>query len=245
MNVELYINEQLIETDPSISFPLTKQFADLTSPSDIITEYSKQIKVPMSATNDRALRNMKSLDSTSEWLAIFDPTRRLIFRLVYNNSNIMEGYCRVTSIVRRGNSGYYNIVLYGELSRVFHELRRLTFDPKDTNGELISRPFADVNCIAPNILLGMTEQNSMTGDRWHDIIGFVPAVARNKDFNNKSMQIGDSTYKELTELLDSNTAFGNTNVSSDSVVGDGLSARDMNELRSYAQLPFVRLMMTA
>ena len=239
MNVELYINEQLIETDPTISFPLTKQFADLMSPGDIITEYSKQIKVPFSKNNDEVLRNMKSLDSTSEWLGDVDPTRRLAFRLVYNNSNIMEGYCRVASIVRRGDSGYYNVVLYGELGRVFRELRRLSFDPKDTNGVLIPSPFADVNCIAPNILLGMTEQNSMTGDRWYDIIGFAPAVARNKDFNNKSKQIGDSTYEELTELLDSNTAFVSTNVSSDSVVGDGLTARDMNELRSYAQLPFV------
>ena len=150
----------------------------------------------------------------------------------------MEGYCRVASIVRRGDSGYYNIALYGELSRVFHELRRLTFDPKDTNGVLISSPFADVNCIAPNILLGMTEQNNMSGDRWHDIIGFVPNTARNKDFNNKSKEIGGSIY-ELTELLDSYTAFVSTNVSSDSVVGDGLTAREMNELRSYAQLPFV------
>lgn len=239
MNVELYINEELIETDPTISFPLTKQFADLTSPSDIITEYSKQIKVPMSATNDRVLRNMKSLDSTSEWLGVVDPTRRLSFRLVYNNSDIMRGYCRVASIVRRGDSGYYNIVLYGELGRLFRELRRLTFDPKDTNGELIGSPFGNVNCIAPNILLGMTEQNSMTSNRWHDIIGFAPNTARNKDFDNKMMQIGDSTFKELTELLDSNTAFVSTNVSSDSVVGDGLTARDMNELRSYAQLPFV------
>ena len=187
MNVELYINEELIETDPTITFPLTKQFADLTSPSDIITDYSKQIKVPMSATNDRVLRNMKSLDSTSVWLGDVDPTRRLPFRLVYNNSDIMSGYCRVASIVCRGDSGYYNIILYGELSRVFRELRRLTFDPEDTNGVLISSPFADVNCIAPNILLGMTEQNNMTGDRWYDIIGFVPNVVRNKDFNNKSL----------------------------------------------------------
>lgn len=134
---------------------MTKQFADLTSPSDIITEYSKQIKVPMSATNDRALGYMKSLDSMSEWLGNFDPTRRLSFRLVYNNSNIMEGYCRVTSIVRRGDSGYYNIVLYGELNRVFHELRRLTFDPKDTNGVLIPRLFADVVCNATNIYTGI------------------------------------------------------------------------------------------
>lgn len=134
---------------------MTKQFADLTSPGDIITEYSKQIKVPMSATNDRVLRNMKSLDSTSEWLGDVDPTRRLPFRLVYNNSDIMSGYCRVTSIVRRGDSGYYNIVLYGELGRVFRELRRLTFDPKDTNGVLISSPFADVTCTASNIHTGI------------------------------------------------------------------------------------------
>ena len=239
MNMELYINEQLIETDPTISFPLTKQFADLTSPSDIITEYSKQIKVPMSATNDRVLRNMKSLDSTSEWLGDVDPTRRLPFRLVYNNCDIMSGYCRVASIVRRGDSGYYNIVLYGELGRVFRELRRLTFDPEDTNGVLISSPFADVVCNTTNILTGITSEKNMTSNRWHDIIGFAPAVARNKDFNNKEMQIDEGTYKELTELLDSNTAFGSTNVSSDSVVGDGLTAREMNELRSYAQLPFV------
>lgn len=239
MNVELYINGELIETDPTISFPLTKQFADISSPSDIITEYSKQIKVPFSKNNDRVLHNMKSLDSMSEWLGDVDPTRRLSFRLVYNNSNIMEGYCRVVSIVRRGDSGYYNVVLYGELGRVFRELRRLTFDPEDTDGVLISSPFADVNCIAPNILTGITSDKSMTRNRWHDIIGFTVNVARNKDFNNKSMQIGDSTFKELTELLDSNTAFVSTNVSSDSVVGDGLTARDMNELRSYAQLPFI------
>lgn len=238
MNVELYINEELIETDPTISFPLTKQFADLSSPSDIITEYSKQIKVPFSENNDRVLCNMKSLDSTSEWLDNFDPTRRLSFRLVYNNSNIMEGYCRVMSIVRRGDSGYYNIVLYGELSRVFRELRRLTFDPKDTNGVLIPRLFADVTCNASNIYTGIKGQMSMTSNGWSSIIGFVPNTTRNKDFNNKSVEVS-GVIKELTEILDSNQSFIGTNVTSDSVVGDGLTARDMNELRSYAQLPFV------
>lgn len=146
----------MIETDPKNSFLLTKQFADLSSPADIITEYSKQIKVPFSKNNDEALSNMKSLDSISEWLDNLDPTRRLPFRLVYNNSIIMEGYCRVVSIVRRGDSGYYNIVLYGELGRVFRELRRLTFDPKDTNGVLIPRLFANVVCNASNILNGLT-----------------------------------------------------------------------------------------
>ena len=238
MNVELYINEELIETDPTISFPLTKQFADLSSPSDIITEYSKQIKVPFSENNDRALGYMKSLDSMSEWLANSDPTRRLPFRLVYNNSNIMEGYCRVTSIVRRGDSGYYNIVLYGELGRVFRELRRLTFDPKDTNGVLIPRLFANVVCNATNIYTGIKGQMSMTNNGWSSIIGFVPVVGRNKDFNNKSVEVS-GVIKELTEILDSNQSFIGTNVTSDSVVGDGLTARDMNELRSYAQLPFV------
>lgn len=155
MNVEMYINGELIETNPTISFLLTKQFADITSPSDIITEYSKQIKVPFSKNNDRVFRNMKSLDSTSEWLGDVDPTRRLPFRLVYNNSDIMSGYCRVASIVRRSDSGYYNVVLYGELGRVFRELRRLTFDPKDTNGVLIKSPFADVTCNATNILKGI------------------------------------------------------------------------------------------
>ena len=238
MNVELYINEELIETDPKISFPLTKQFADFTSPSDIITEYSKQIKVPFSRNNDRVLCDMKSLDSISEWLENVDPTRRLPFRLVYNNSNIMEGYCRVTSIVRRGDSGYYNVVLYGELGRVFRELRRLTFDPKDTNGVLIPRLFADVVCNATNINTGIKGQMSMTGKGWSSIIGFVPNTTRNKDFNNKSVEVS-GVIKELTEILDSNQSFIGTNVTSDSVVGDGLTARDMNELRSYAQLPFV------
>lgn len=238
MNVELYINEQLIEIDPTISFPLTKQFADLSSPSDIITQYSKQIKVPFSKNNDEVLCNMKSLDSTSEWLGDVDPTRRLPFRLVYNNSNIMKGYCRVVSIVRRGDSGYYNIVLYGELGRVFRELRRLTFDPKDTNGVLIPRLFGNVVCNATNIHTGIEGQMSMTSNGWSSIIGFVPNVARNKDFDNKSLQDFGGILK-LTNILDSSQSFKDTNVTSDSVVGDGLTARDMNELRSYAQLPFV------
>lgn len=79
MNVELYINGWLIDTDPKNSFLLTKQFADLSSPADIITEYSKQIKVPFSKNNDEVLSHMKSLDSMSEWLDNFDPTRRLPF----------------------------------------------------------------------------------------------------------------------------------------------------------------------
>lgn len=78
----------------------------------------------------------------------------------------------------------------------------------------------------------------MTSNRWHDIIGFVPVVGRNKDFNNKSMEV-NGAVKELTEILDNSQPFIDTNVTSDSVVGDGLTARDMNELRSYAQLPFV------
>ena len=150
----------------------------------------------------------------------------------------MEGYCRVVSIVRRGDSGYYNIVLYGELGRVFRELRRLTFDPKDTNGVLIPRLFANVVCNATNIYTGIKGQMSMTSNGWSSIIGFVPNVARNKDFNNKSVEVS-GVIKELTEILDSNQSFIGTNVTSDSVVEDGLTARDMNELRSYAQLPFV------
>lgn len=78
----------------------------------------------------------------------------------------------------------------------------------------------------------------MTSKGWNSIIGFVPNVARNKDFNNKSVEVS-GVIKELTEILDSNQSFVGTNVTSDSVVGDGLTARDMNELRSYAQLPFV------
>lgn len=156
MNVELYIKDWLIEMDPKNSVLLTKQFADISSPADIITEYSKQIKVPFSKNNDEVLCHMKSLDSMSEWLDNFDPTRRLPFYIKYNNSIIMEGYCRVVSIVRKGDSGYYNIILYGEMGRLFRELRRLTFDPEDTNGVLIPRLFANVVCNASNILKGLT-----------------------------------------------------------------------------------------
>lgn len=68
----------------------------------------------------------------------------------------MEGYCRVASIVRRGDSGYYNIVLYGELGRLFRELRRLTFDRKDPDGEIMPSVFGSVTCNASNILKGLT-----------------------------------------------------------------------------------------
>lgn len=78
----------------------------------------------------------------------------------------------------------------------------------------------------------------MSNNGWTSIIGFVPNAARNKDFDNKSVEV-NGAIKELTEILDSNQSFIGTNVTSDSVVGDGLTARDMNELRSYAQLPFV------
>lgn len=79
---------------------------------------------------------------------------------------------------------------------------------------------------------------SLANNAWNSIIGFVPNTARNKDFDNKSTE-GDGGFLKLTDILDSSQPFKNTNVTSDSVVGDGLTALDMNELRSYAQLPFV------
>jgi len=65
----------------------------------------------------------------------FDPTKKLDFKLVYNSMVIMTGYAKMNEIKRSDVNGTYEVTLFGQLGRIFQEMKKITFDTatEDTN----------------------------------------------------------------------------------------------------------------
>lgn len=135
MKTELYIQNHLIELDESVQFTINKEFTDLTNPSAIINDWTKEISIPFTVHNNTVFGNIfipntvevgyNTLNYTQ-----FNPHEKLDFRLLYNGEILMEGYAKMTSIVQSGGKGHYNITLNGELGKLFSELKKMTFDIK-------------------------------------------------------------------------------------------------------------------
>jgi hypothetical protein len=49
----------------------------------------------------------------------FDPTQKLDFKLQYNQSVIMSGYAKMSSIKQSKGKGTYELNLFGTLGKVF------------------------------------------------------------------------------------------------------------------------------
>lgn len=184
----------------------------------------------------------------------FDPTRKLNFRLEHNDSILMEGYIKMTSIDSNG----YNITLNGGLGKVFKELQNITFNtvPEEVdndkyiiqgdkyvnvtlNADLIANCWTDGGVVNSPI-------KNIRGEYipFYNIIGFTPNNSINEGFDYTSYQYEDKIFTFL-DVFDqdggiSKTQFeDNNNVSIDTVLKSGLKPRELAEFRSYLQTPFI------
>ena len=133
--LRLFLENIEVELNEKIQFALTKQFEDITSPADIKNDYSKTVKIPFSAHNNKLFGNLFStdrliVDGDNTLMGVyFNPYKKVDFRLQYGDEVLMVGYAKNISVERvNEREGYYNITLNGELGKVFQEMKKITFD---------------------------------------------------------------------------------------------------------------------
>lgn len=149
MKIELYIQNQLIELDESVQFTINKEFTDLTNPSSIINDWTKEISIPFTVHNNTVFGNIfipntVEVGYSTQRFMQFNPHEKLDFKLIYNGEILMIGYAKITSVVQSQGKGYYNITLNGELGKIFSELKKITFNIKQyENPEDINRYYID------------------------------------------------------------------------------------------------------
>ena len=131
----LFIENREIELDESVQFAITKQFEDLSNPTNIINDWSKTVSIPFTATNNAIFGHIYNPDrlivvGSSDTLTgiYFDPLKKLDMRLQDGDNVLMTGYAKMNEIKQSKGKGTYEITLFGQLGKVLQEMSKITFN---------------------------------------------------------------------------------------------------------------------
>ena len=276
------VREFELDLDSSVTFSLTRQFTDLNNPTAIYSVWSKSISLPFTKNNnmifgmifnpDRIVYVNDYNNSERGTIATFDfnPSLKVPFRLFSNNCVIMTGYIKFLSVERKTETtGKYNIVLNGEIGKVFNNLKKITFDETlyDKGSTILYNPdyykyfieggnyvFENIDkelikssWNAANARSLVLKKRTDSGYTVTDIIGFAPNNSFSDNFDYTSMI--DATTEKSIEIAEYLTNLWNkpsasadkfaSPVDAKTLVGKGIPPRAFGEYRSYNQLPFI------
>ena len=131
----LFIENKEIELDESVQFAITKQFEDLSNPTNIINDWSKTVSIPFTASNNAIFGHIYNPDrlivaGSSDSLTgiYFDPLKKLDMRLQDGDNVLMTGYAKMNEIKQSNGKGTYEITLFGQLGKVLQEMSKITFN---------------------------------------------------------------------------------------------------------------------
>lgn len=188
--MELYINNQLVDLDNTVNFPLRYSIEDSINPTIIKTPHSKTISLPNTSNNNIIFGHYARFDKVIGLIDI-NPNEKIPFILLHNNELIMKGYAKLDNI----NNGRFNINLFSEIGDLLRNL-----DEKKLYELCPSVPFKVNKSTVANLL--QTNPADTTLDPigvsrylWH--YTFVPSYQGNYPNFNSSKVLSDSN-KELT-----------------------------------------------
>lgn len=249
----LFIENIEIELDKSVQFAITKEFEDLSNPTAIINDWSKTVSIPFTQKNNKTFGHIYNPDkvtvSNSGMGINFDPLKKLDFRLEWNNNVLMVGYAKMIEIKQNNGKGTYELTLFGQLGKVFQEMKKITFDTTTTDTDYLINGSQYVNeYINRNLVYNCWNNEGQTqselkkktdnGYNVTDIIGFAPNNSFSEGFEHTTYQSGNETSETFEETLGDNFTSA-TGVEPNTVIPNGLLPREIGEYRSYLQLPFI------
>ena len=260
MNIQLFFENQELELNDKISFPLNKAYENLNNPTDIIVDYSKSINIPITANNNKIFANAYRLDKSfiegdTNIGMYLNPMKRIPFKMTYNGTILLEGYAKFVSASYSIKNKYYTVNLFGAIGEVFQELLNVVTDSNKLNGldgKYVLNDYKYVN-------EGENElHKSFVRNCWEkednvawvqgkydsldvlDMYGFAPSHrGRYNDFKSNRIQTSSTTIKDIAQHFkdtwnDDNDAYG-----ADNIVGDGFPDYQMNQFRTNHLKPFV------
>lgn len=200
MNIQLFLENQEVELNNKIAFPLNKTFENLWNPTDIIVEYSKSINVPATAANNKLMANAYRLDrqyivgGDTNIGMYLDPMKRIPMKLIYNGTILLDGYAKYTSATSNGTSTYYTFNLYGALGDVFQTLLDCVFDENKLTEEQLAEDDGGMKYVIETPWEKRIINKDFVKDSWDyttinfdydfypfNSIGFAPAYRGNYD----------------------------------------------------------------
>lgn len=127
----------------------------------------------------------------------FNPLKKIDFRLEWNDSILMQGYAKLNEVERHNGNGSYEITLFGELGKLFSELKKITFDEtvEDKKYLIDGSQYVDeylnrsliYNCwVKDGLPAWNLKKKGESGYDVTDIIGFSPNNAFTEDFKYDS-----------------------------------------------------------
>jgi len=228
MNIQLFLENQEVELNNKIAFPLNKTFENLWNPTDIIVEYSKSINVPATAANNKLMANAYRLDrqyivgGDTNIGMYLDPMKRIPMKLIYNGTILLDGYAKYTSATRQNGMIYYTFNLYGALGEVFKSLTSVVVSKDQLSDEQKAEPdgggkyilndlMYEHPVVGKTLIKQMWENNIeplVDGNHPSAVIGFAPAYrGLYDDFESNSIvgfetvSISDGTAKSIEDVL--------------------------------------------
>lgn len=181
----------------------------------------------------------------------FNPLKKLNFRVEWGSDVLMSGYAKMNDIKQTDGKGTYNITLFGQLGKVFQEMKKITFDTSTSdkdyliNGgdyvsEYITRDVVYKSWTSSGQTTSELKKKGESGYTVTDIIGFAPNNAFSDGFKYDTYQDGQNHSRTFAEYLGEDGTFTeDTGVEADTVIKDGLLPRQIGEYRSYLQLPYI------
>lgn len=251
--IRLFIENSELELTKDVQVAITKQFEDLSNPTDIINDWSKTVSIPFTTNNNRIFGNIFSPDKAivngGTVGVYFNPLLKMNFRLEWDSNIVMSGYAKLNEVKQVNGKGTYEITLFGELGKVFQEMQKITFDMSTDeddyliDGEEYVSEYINKDLVYNSWINGAQTYSELKrvsegGYTVTDIIGFAPNNSFSEEFKYDTFQ--SDTYSSATFAEALGTGFTeDTGIEPDTVIPDGMLPREIGEYRSYLQLPFI------
>ena len=192
--LELRINNKTADIKEESIIAVTKQYESVSNPLNYYADWSKTVKLPISANNNAIFSNFNRLDSTVTNISI-DPTKKIPCMILNNQEPVLEGYCKLENANTIYTDECYEITIYSTFGLIMNELKLLTFNKNAVGVDpryIIDSPLSDDLIIDRNLVKQSFEQqnHSLTSNNVIDWIGFIPTYqGKYSDFSSDKEQL--------------------------------------------------------